>query len=65
MQQAHRDGFHLGGEERVHYLAHLPLVQLAPDRAVRSDPLGELEAQFAWDDRSRLPPEEVVHVRHP
>ena len=49
-----------GGE-----LAALVLVELADDGAVGGDALVQLEAEVALDERRRLAPEEVVHVRDP
>ncbi len=45
--------------------AHLVVVQRLDDGAVCGHPLGDLEAQAALDERRRLRPEEVVHVRDP
>ena len=63
VQEAHRDGVdaelaQAGGER-----AHLGLVERPHHGAVGGHPLGHLEAQAPLDERRRLAPEEVVHVR--
>ena len=45
--------------------ACLGLVERSHDRAVRGDALVQLEAEMPLDERRRLAPEEVVHVRDP
>ena len=44
--------------------AHVGLVERQHDRPVRGHALRHLEPQAALDERLRLAPEEVVHVRH-
>ena len=44
---------------------HVPFVERLHDRPVRSHALRHLEAEAALDERRRLAPEEVVHVRDP
>ena len=65
VEEADRDGVDAELPQAAGEHAHLVVVQRLDDGAVGGHPLGDLEAQPALDERRRLRPEEVVHVRDP
>ena len=65
MEEADGDRVDLERAEPCGQLPHLRLVERQHDRAVRRRSLADLEAQPSLDERRRLAPEEVVHVRDP
>ena len=65
MQEADGDRLDARSAQAGGERAALLLVERADDGAVRGDALVQLEAEVALDERRRLAPEEVVHVRDP
>ena len=65
MEEADRNGVDPELPQAAAEQAHLVVVERLEDRAVGGHPLGDLEAQAPLDERRRLGPEEVVHVRDP